>query len=67
MDREPQDTRLTAGPGPGAQGSPPLREFQPATDVSVADAPPPSDAPWSAFVARILRPATSNLPPEPKR
>jgi len=60
MDREPQDTRLTAAPGPGASGSPPLREFQPVTNASVAE--PAADAPWSAFIARILRPANTDMP-----
>jgi hypothetical protein len=74
MDREPQDTRLPAGPGPGAEGSPPLREFSPATNRAVADAAretaplalspdaPPLDAPWSAFIARILRPGSTDTP-----
>ena len=56
MTREPQDTRPVSTPGDKVKGTPPLREFQPARNDARAS---PAKAPWSAFVARILRPAAS--------
>jgi len=56
MNRQPQDTRSLGYPGNGAGNSPPLRESSPASsDGDTATAP--LAAPWSAFIARILRPA----------
>jgi hypothetical protein len=54
MTHQPQDTRPLGPTGEGDGSTPPLREFSPKSD-------PDSDAaraPWSAFVARILRPAS---------
>jgi hypothetical protein len=52
MDREPQETKRH---GKGAVGAPPLREF-----YLGAQTEPVKPASWSAFVARILRPANGN-------
>jgi hypothetical protein len=52
MDREPQDTRPLGPAGKGDGGPPPLREF------SLPDSKP-ENAPWSNFLARILKPASA--------
>ena len=53
MTRQPQDTRPLGPAGKGTDSSPPLREFSPKSEPESESA----RAPWSAFVARILRPA----------
>ena len=53
MDREPQDSKHRESPGKGAQGTPPLRELTSASSQTDLG----SSGPWSAFMARILRPA----------
>jgi hypothetical protein len=54
MTRQPEDTRPLGPTGKGKDSSPPLREFSPKSEPESETA----RAPWSAFVARILRPAT---------
>jgi hypothetical protein len=56
MDLEPLDTRSRATPGNDHSGQPALRETSPASEPLSAAAEHPS-AQWSAFVARILKPA----------
>ncbi len=62
MNHQPKDTRPLGPAGEGAGSSPPLREFSP---KSAPDSDP-AQAPWSAFVARILRPASGGSGPEPE-
>jgi hypothetical protein len=51
MDHDPQDTRPLGPAGEGDGSSPPLREFSP-------EDPTLENAPWSNFLARILKPAS---------
>jgi hypothetical protein len=53
MDHDPQDTRPLGPTGKGDGSSPPLREFSP-EDQSL------ENAPWTNFLARILRPASAS-------
>ncbi|TAL02450.1 MAG: hypothetical protein EPO08_07120 [Rhodospirillaceae bacterium] len=56
MSYEPEETRPLDTPGNGRESSPALRETLP---VGMAFERPAEahGAPWSAFIARILRPA----------
>lgn len=54
MNRQPQDTSPLAPAGEGRGSTPPLREFSPQFSPISEPAPP---TPWSAFLARILKPA----------
>jgi hypothetical protein len=56
MSREPQESRPLGTSANGPEGTPPLRE----THSAGAAFERPAEAlgaPWSAFIARILRPA----------
>jgi hypothetical protein len=53
MDRDPQDARPLGPAGEGDGSTPPLREFSP-LDANL------ENAPWTKFLTRILKPATSS-------
>ena len=54
MNHQPKATRHLDPAGEAQGSSPPLREFSPQTEAESETA----RAPWSAFIARILRPAS---------
>ena len=58
MTREPQETRPLETPGNGHEGTPALRETRSAGPAFERPAEA-HGAPWSAFIARILRPAAN--------